>query len=120
MSGMRRDFMVLHGVGVAGDGERLDEAVVVDAVDDGDLEPQDVDHPLGGGLQHALEVLHAVDGGDDVVKAAKREHLARGSGFGHVHPPSAPLRGYGRRRATERTERTILCRCPPREPRAER
>jgi hypothetical protein len=60
---------------VAGDGDRLDEPVGVDGVDDGDLEAEDVDDALRGGVEDLLEVLDGVHGGDQVVEVAQRQHL---------------------------------------------
>jgi hypothetical protein len=60
---------------VAGHRHRLHESVGVDGVDHRHLEPQDVDDALRGGVKDLLEVLHGVDGGDQVVQVPQRQHL---------------------------------------------
>ena len=60
---------------VTGDGEALEVAVRVEAVDHREPEPEHVDHALAGSVEQLLEVGHGVHPGHQVVEAAERQHL---------------------------------------------
>ena len=76
------------GVVVARDGHALEVAVRVEAVDDGEPEPEHVDHALAGGAQQLLQVGHPVHPGHQVVQAPQGKHFTR-TLRGHRHPPVA-------------------------------